>query len=291
MYHNYRINASVLMENNLFREVNIESYVGGVKKVVSTKANIETFCLYDFLFFFTNSNKRKIIKEGAFEYTWINYSYIIDKNPCLFLNNAKIKRHLEILKELELIKILNDNGSIYICLINAELSMISKEAVMNHNQDPVMNHNYPPVMNHNRNNNNNINNNKNINNIKKNTKKSLREDCISLFEDSKNEIKYFNLDDWLEWVDYKLAKETKITLATFKKNLKQLVNFGENAKQSIDTSISSNWSGLFSIRTQKDIKQGVSMPKDNKSDFRGVSVRNKEECNWFLDFLKGDDKE
>lgn len=127
--------------------------------------------------------------------------------------------------------------------------------------------------------------------IKKNTKKSLREDCISLFEDSKNEIKHFNLDDWLEWVDYKLAKETKITLATFKKNLKQLVNFGENAKQSIDTSISSNWSGLFAIRTQKDVKQGVSMPKDNKSDFRGVSVQNKEECNWFLDFLKGDDKE
>ena len=133
--------------------------------------------------------------------------------------------------------------------------------------------------------------NKNINNIKKNTKKSLREDCISLVEDSKNEIKYFNLDDWLEWVDYKLAKETKITLATFKKNLKQLINFGENAKQSIDTSISSNWSGLFAIRTQKDVKQGLSMTEDNKSDFRGVSVRNKEECNWFLDFLKGDDKE
>ncbi|HEF9821481.1 TPA: hypothetical protein SB201_001698, partial [Campylobacter coli] len=131
MYHNYRINASILMGNNLFRQVNIESYVGGVKKVVSTKANIETFCLYDFLFFFTNSNKRRIIKEGAFEYTWINYSYIINKNPCLFLNNAKIKRHLEILKELELIKILNDNGNIYICLINAELSMISKDPVMN----------------------------------------------------------------------------------------------------------------------------------------------------------------
>ena len=183
MYHNYRINASILMENNLFRQVNIESYVGGVKKVVSTKANIETFCLYDFLFFFTNSNKRKIIKEGAFEYTWINYSYIIDKNPCLFLNNAKIKRHLEILKELELIKILNDNGSIYICLVNAELSMISKKAVinhnppvMNHNQDPVMNHNQDPVMNHNRNNNNNINNNNIINNNNLDIDNSLKKE-------------------------------------------------------------------------------------------------------------------
>lgn len=251
------------MENNLFRQVNIESYVGGIKKVVSTKANIETFCLYDFLFFFTNSNKRKIIKEGAFEYTWINYPYIIDKNPCLFLNNAKIKRHLEILKELGLIKILNDNGSIYICLINAELSMISKKAVMNHNQEPVMNHN--------RNNNNNINNNiinsnitennnitedSNILNNKRDLEKEIKEKYKkekkkkNIFDEAlelypQDEKLCFSYDDWKEWVEYKTSIGKNLTILTFKKNLQQLITFGELAKQAIDISISNNWVGLF----------------------------------------------
>ena len=259
MYHNYRINASLLMENNLFRQVNIESYVGGVKKVVSTKANIETFCLYDFLFFFTSSNKRKIIKEGAFEYTWINYPYIIDKNPCLFLNNAKIKRHLEILKELELIKILNDNGSIYICLINAELSMISKA--------PVMNHNRAPVMNHNRNNNNNINNNnldienslekenflKKEKNIKK-EKKSIFDEALELYP--QDEKLSFSFDEWREWVEYKKARSKNLTILTFKKNLEQLKSFGNLAKEAIDNSISNNWVGLF--KPQQSINQNQS---------------------------------
>ena len=268
MYHNYRINASLLMENNLFRQVNIESYVGGVKKVVSTKANIETFCLYDFLFFFTNSNKRKIIKEGAFEYTWINYPYIIDKNPCLFLNNAKIKRHLEILKELELIKILNDNGSIYICLINAELSMISKAPVMNHNQDPVMNHN--------RNNNNNINNNnldienslekenflKKEKNIKK-EKKSIFDEALELYP--QDEKLSFSFDEWREWVEYKNARSKNLTILTFKKNLEQLKSFGNLAKEAIDNSISNNWVGLF--KPQQVINQNQN--NNTNRNFRG----------------------
>ena len=277
MYHNYRINASLLMGNNLFRQVNIESYVGGVKKVVSTKANIETFCLYDFLFFFTNSNKRKIIKEGAFEYTWINYPYIIDKNPCLFLNNAKIKRHLEILKELELIKILNDNGSIYICLINAELSMISKAPVMNHNQAPVMNHNQAPVMNHNRNNNNNINNNNNLDienslekenflkkekNIKK-EKKSIFDEALELYP--QDEKLSFSYDDWVEWVEYKKARSKNLTILTFKKNLEQLKSFGNLAKEAIDNSISNNWVGLF--KPQQTINQNQS--NNTNRNFKG----------------------
>jgi hypothetical protein len=276
------------MENNLFRQVNIESYVGGVKKVVSTKANIETFCLYDFLFFFTNSNKRRIIKEGAFEYTWINYSYIIDKNPCLFLNNTKIKRHLEILKELELIKILNDNGNIYICLINAELSMISKEpvmnhnqAVMNHNQDPVMNHNQDPVMNHNHNNNNNINNNKNINNnnldienslekenflkkeknIKK-EKKSISEQALELYQPNE----YFTLDDWREWVEYKQARCKNLTLQTFKQNFNFLLSLGVNARASINQSINHNYQGLFEVKQNNANSQ-------NQSYFKGLSAK------------------
>ena len=270
MYHNYRINASILMENDLFRQVNIESYVGGVKKVVSTKANIETFCLYDFLFFFTSSNKRKIIKEGAFEYTWINYPYIIDKNPCLFLNNAKIKRHLEILKELELIKILNDNGSIYICLINAELSMISKAPVMNHNQAPVMNHN--------RNNNNNSNNNnldikENLNfkrnldikkekNIKK-EKKSIFDEALELYP--QDEKLSFSFDEWQEWVEYKKARSKNLTILTFKKNLEQLKSFGNLAKEAIDNSISNNWVGLF--KPQQSINQNQS--NNTNRNFRG----------------------
>ena len=272
------------MENNLFRQVNIESYVGGVKKVVSTKANIETFCLYDFLFFFTNSNKRKIIKDGAFEYTWINYPYIIDKNPCLFLNNAKIKRHLEILKELELIKILNDNGSIYICLINAELSMISKAPVMNHNQSPVMNHNC--------NNNNNINNNKNINNNNNNLdienslekenflkkEKNIKKEKKSIFDEAlelyaQDEKLSFSLDDWREWVEYKKARSKNLTILTFKKNLEQLKSFGNLAKEAIDNSISNNWVGLF--KPQQTINQNQS--NNTNRNFRGgyLDAKNK----------------
>ena len=141
-------------------------------------------------------------------------------------------------------------------------------------------------------------NNKEINllNIKKEKKEKkpakdlLKDEAINLFYSFENEIKFFNIDDWAEWVDYKLEKETKITLATFKKNIKQLISFGENAKQSIDVSISSNWSGLFAVKEQINNKQGKYTSLDNKSDFRGVSVRNKEECNWFLDFLDGDER-
>ena len=154
MMHNYRINCNALMQNNLFREVEIMSYVNGKSKLVKTRADIETFCLYDFLIFLSNAKSRKIIIQDNIQYSWINYPYLIEKNPTLFLNNAKIKRMLSILEKLELLKIINDGGSIYVSIRNLELVMLSNDqSVMNHNQGSVMNHNQGSVMNHNCNNN------------------------------------------------------------------------------------------------------------------------------------------
>lgn len=116
-----------------------------------------------------------------------------------------------------------------------------------------------------------INKNKDINNKlnKKNTKKDLKTDAINLFKTFENEIKYFTLDDWLEWVDYKLKKESKITIITFNKNLKQLISFGVNAKASIDNSISSNWSGLFEVKnnSKNNIDSSLMHSNEFKKEF------------------------
>ena len=55
----------------------------------------------------------------------------------------------------------------------------------------------------------------------------------------------FSYDDWKEWVEYKVSIGKNLTILTFKKNIQQLVAFGDLAKQAIDTSISNNWVGLF----------------------------------------------
>lgn len=111
-----------------------------------------------------------------------------------------------------------------------------------------------------------INKNKDINNKlnKKNTKKDLKTEAINLFYSFENEIKYFTIEDWIEWIDYKLTKETKITIATFNKNIKQLINFGINAKASIDNSISSNWSGLFDIKNNSKNNIDYSLMHSNE---------------------------
>lgn len=104
---------------------------------------------------------------------------------------------------------------------------------------------------------------KNIKKEKKSSKEILRDEAINLFNSLENAIKHFSLQDWLEWVDYKLNKESKITMATFSKNIKQLISFGENAKQIMDRSIGSGWSGLFEIKTQCNSSKSKSINYDN----------------------------
>ncbi|HFJ2313245.1 TPA: helix-turn-helix domain-containing protein [Campylobacter coli] len=104
---------------------------------------------------------------------------------------------------------------------------------------------------------------KNIKKEKKSSKEILRDGTINLFNSLENEIKHFSLQDWLEWVDYKLNKESKITMATFSKNIKQLISFGHNAKLSIERSISAGWSGLFEIKTQCNSSNSKSINYDN----------------------------
>ena len=133
--HGYTIAQAPLLQNNLLREVEIDSYVGGKKKRVVTSASMDTFCLLHFLKFFSHAEKRRIVRHGAIEYTWIDYGYLISTNPALRLNNAKIKRHLDILQALDLLDLVSDKGQVYFALKNYELTEL-----MNHNQ-PVMNHN------------------------------------------------------------------------------------------------------------------------------------------------------
>ena len=187
MMHNYRINCSALMQNNLFREVEIMSYVGGKSKIVKTRADIETFCLYDFLIFFSNARNRKIIIKNDIQHTWINYAYLIEKNPTLFLNNAKIKRMLSILEGLDLLSIVNDSGSIYVAPKNLELVMLDNQPVMNHNQ-PVTNHNQGSVMNHNQG----SVMNHNCNNNKESIIKKNNNDSTPYIPQSENECKSEN---------------------------------------------------------------------------------------------------
>lgn len=163
--HGYYISAVALHQNNLLREVEIDSYVGGKKKRVVTSASMDTFCLLSFLKFFSHADKRKTIRDGGHEYTWLSYQYAIDKNPILKLNNAKIKRHLDILQALDLLDLVSDKGQVYFSLKNYELTELvnHNQAVINNNQGSVVNHNQGAIMN----NNSRINNIDRIENIKR----------------------------------------------------------------------------------------------------------------------------
>ena len=163
--HGYYISAVALHQNNLLREVEIDSYVGGKKKRVVTSASMDTFCLLSFLKFFSHADKRKTIRDGGHEYTWLSYQYAIDKNPILKLNNAKIKRHLDILQALDLLDLVSDKGQVYFSLKNYELTELvnHNQAVINNNQGSVVNHNQGAIMN----NNSRINNIDRVENIKR----------------------------------------------------------------------------------------------------------------------------
>ena len=92
----------------------------------------------------------------------------------------------------------------------------------------------------------------NVKEIKKDTRQKLREEALNLYEETKKTNPditcYFDYADWQDWVDYKIKREKSLTILTFKRNIKQLMDYGVLAKRSITESIGSNWSGLFEPR-------------------------------------------
>ncbi|EFS3669371.1 hypothetical protein HXW33_001808, partial [Campylobacter jejuni] len=127
-----------------------------------------------------------------------------------------------------------------------------------------------------------INNNNNIKekNIKK-EKKFLKNQALDLFKENEKEIKdFFSFEDWLEWVEYKIKKENKLTILTFSKNIKQLIGFGYNAKLSIERSISAGWSGLFEIKQTNKAKainyDNMFENPNGSDDFWGELIENGE---------------
>lgn len=218
--------------------------------------SLETWALLDFLLFFQNANNLKKIQIDGREFLWINYKYIIENSPLCNFYNQSIKKHLELLLNLNLIELYKEkNNDMYFrfthkieCLfIDKNFTDLGKFL-----PTPRENFTYPlgkflPTI---------IINNKeyiNNNNIKekniKKEKKSLKNEALDLFQKNEKDIKdFFSFEDWIEWVEYKIKKENKLTILTFSKNIKQLISFGYNAKLSIDRSISSGWSGLFEIK-------------------------------------------
>lgn len=112
----------------------------------------------------------------------------------------------------------------------------------------------------------------NIQEQKNKNKDAPRKNAREVFLDfAKSEFEKANpthitLNDFLEWIDYKIERTPKMTKATITKNLNQLLEFGDKATESIQKSIQNGWQGIF-------------MPKDNKVDLRHDSSQNNSQVN------------
>ncbi len=250
--------------------------------------SLETWALLDFLLFFQNANNLKKIQVDGREFIWINYKYIIENSPLCNFYNQSIKKHLDLLLNLNLIELYKEKSNdIYFrfthkieCLfIDKNFTDLGKNLpTPRENFTNPLGKNLPTII---------INNQEyiNNNNIKeKNIKKeknSLKNQALDLFKENEKEIKdFFSFEDWFEWVEYKIKKENKLTILTFSKNIKQLISFGYNAKLSIERSISAGWSGLFEIN---QINKAKAINYDNmfenpngSDDFWGELIENGE---------------
>ncbi|EGX8973985.1 hypothetical protein JHI36_001039 [Campylobacter jejuni] len=251
--------------------------------------SLETWALLDFLLFFQNANNLKKIQVDGKEFIWINYKYIIENSPLCNFYNQSIKKHLDLLLNLNLIELYKEKSNdIYFrfthkieCLfIDKNFTDLGKNLpTPRENFTNPLGKNLPTII---INNQEYINNNNNIKekNIKK-EKKFLKNQALDLFKENEKEIKdFFSFEDWLEWVEYKIKKENKLTILTFSKNIKQLIGFGYNAKLSIERSISAGWSGLFEIKQTNKAKainyDNMFENPNGSDDFWGELIENGE---------------
>ena len=126
--------------------------------------------------------------------------------------------------------------------------------------------------------NNKVSNNKDINNTEKKEKYKKEKKKKTIFDEAlelypKDETLSFSHDDWKEWVEYKVSIGKNLTILTFKKNLKQLIDFGDLAKVAIDTSISNNWVGLFPPHQR--VAPNASNATNRNFKGGGISARDK----------------
>lgn len=81
---------------------------------------------------------------------------------------------------------------------------------------------------------------------KKSSKEILLDYANELYDlQSKGGVLHFTREQWLEWVDYKLKRQLRLTKRTLELNIKQLCEFGANAYEAIKNSIGCGYQGLF----------------------------------------------
>lgn len=119
--------------------------------------------------------------------------------------------------------------------------------------------------------------------FKKSPKKSSKEVLLDYANEIyENELKNNNLafskEQWLEWVDYKLKRQYRLTKRTLELNLKQLCDFGADAYNAIQNSIACGYQGLFLNKIFKNQSKkveynprtgntGESLFSDNPNDY------------------------
>ncbi|ALW15590.1 hypothetical protein RC26_02540 [Campylobacter jejuni] len=196
-----------------------------------------------------------------------------------FLSERNVRECIKKLIELEILikkdftglppkQYYNINYEMVISILNDSVNTCKNDSVNTCKNDSVL-----TIYNNNKYNNNKINKNK--------EKKSLKNQALDLFKENEKDIKdFFSFEDWLEWVEYKIKKENKLTILTFSKNIKQLISFGYNAKLSIERSISAGWSGLFEIKQTNKAKainyDNMFENPNGSDDFWGELIENGE---------------
>ena len=282
MKYTIQINQSAIIENGF----NVKG------------TNLDTWALLDFLVFFNSAKNHKTLNKNGVAYLWVNYNYIQDNLPLCNLYKQAIKKHLDLLEQIGLIELIKDEANnVYFTFTNLIESLFVDDKNSTHlgKNLPRPRENFtqgvgkilPSTININ---NKEVINNENLKNLDikenlnfkrnldikkekniKKEKKSIFDEALELY--SQDEKLSFSYDDWKEWVEYKISIGKNLTIFTFKKNLKQLIDFKELAKQAIDISISNNWVGLFPPH-QKVAPNGINATNRNFKG-GGLSARDK----------------